>query len=202
LSESPGGVRTTGIPTAPTTRRIGPEPPGTVESAEPARSTDRPTTPATEARDEATSDRSEQKPSGGEPWILIGLMVPEAAFVLAATIWAGIDANKAIWMATQATSLAVLAIFAKPAILLVGHRLQLTKIETAVCSASTPPALIITTLLELTVVFLAIAATGTDPEGALRIAAELTVLCMSVVYGRPALLAVGRRVLATAGRGD
>lgn len=38
---------------------------------------------------------------------------------------------------------------------------------------------------------------GRDPDEAVRFAAELTVLCVSVIYGRPALLAVGRRVFST-----
>jgi hypothetical protein len=165
--------------------------------SESAESPDPPRAQAMGQRAETAGAKRDRTPSGGDPWKFAVLMIFEAGFVLGVMVWVGLDATQAVWVATRATSLAVVAVFAKPAVIGVGHRLQLTEVPGAAHSSAAPPALIATILLELTVVLLAIVTTGLHAEQALRLAAQLTLLCMSAIYGGQALLVVGRRVFSS-----
>jgi hypothetical protein len=140
--------------------------------------------------------------SGSDHWTFVVLMLLEFLFVFGLIRWAGMTQSVALWLATQATALAVVAIFAKPAVLSIGYRLRVTRLVLVPRSTDTPKVLIVAVLLELAVVLATICLTKTDPHSAVRLAGALTLLCMAATYGRPALLAISRRIFSATTDGD
>jgi hypothetical protein len=127
-------------------------------------------------------------------WWLPVLVAVESVFVLAVVVFGGLSPKVALSAATAASGFAAAAVYLRPAVLQVGARMGMSRGGAQARPASALSRLVVLVSLELSVVAVALIAAGLNISGALGLAFEITVLCVAIGQGRPALLAVGRRM--------
>ena len=132
-------------------------------------------------------------------WALALALLLISAFVFTDVLVAHRTIGQAIVVSTVAVSLALAACYARAACLTVGRRLGLSREPKPPASSSAIPlAVIAVATLEMLVVLTSTIVVHLSDGAALQAAGAVTLLGLKLLYGRAALLAIGRRMFATA----
>jgi hypothetical protein len=135
--------------------------------------------------------------SADNAWTLVLALLVISAFVFAEVLVAHRTIGQAIAVATFTVSLALAACYARAACLAVGRRLGLSQEPIPQSSSAIPLAVIAVVTLEMLMVVTSTMVVHLSDAESLQAAAAVTLLCLKLLYGRAALVAIGRRIFAT-----